>query len=60
MPPRTTLDRAYHFGMFMTETVEAGVAEMLGHILPDRRIAQVGLDGRVTELVDLARVNLLR
>src|ERR1700755_3413541 len=39
MPPRTTLDQAYHFGMFMMKAV---------------------LDGRATQLVDLARVNLVR
>jgi pyruvate dehydrogenase (quinone) len=39
MPPKTTLDQAYHFGMFMMKAV---------------------LDGRATQLVDLARVNLLR
>jgi pyruvate dehydrogenase (quinone) len=39
MPPKTTLDQAYHFGMFMTKAV---------------------LDGRATELIDLAKVNLTR
>src|SRR5713101_4150910 len=39
MPPRTTLDQAYHFGMFMMKAV---------------------LDGRATQLIDLARVNLSR
>jgi pyruvate dehydrogenase (quinone) len=39
MPPRTTPDQAYHFGMFMMKAV---------------------LDGRATELVDLAKVNLFR
>src|SRR6201989_714217 len=39
MPPKTTLDQAYHFGMFMMKAV---------------------LDGRATQLVDLARVNLSR
>src|SRR6266853_197999 len=39
MPPRTTLDQAYHFGMYMMKAV---------------------LDGRATQLVDLARVNLSR
>src|SRR6202007_2297018 len=39
MPPRTTPDQAYHFGMFMMKAV---------------------LDGRATQLVDLARVNLSR
>ena len=39
MPPRTTLDQAYHFGMFMMKAV---------------------LDGRATQLVDLAKVNLSR
>jgi hypothetical protein len=35
MPPRTTLDQSYHFGMFMMKAV---------------------LDGRATQLLDLARV----
>src|ERR1700747_460565 len=39
MPPKTTLDQAYHFGMFMMKAV---------------------LDGRATELIDLAKVNLSR
>ena len=39
MPPKTTLDQAYHFGMFMMAAV---------------------LDGRATELIDLAKVNLTR
>jgi pyruvate dehydrogenase (quinone) len=39
MPPKTTLDQAYHFGMFTMKAV---------------------LDGRATELIDLAKVNLLR
>src|SRR5712671_4454536 len=39
MPPRTTLDQAYHFGMFTMKAV---------------------LDGRATQLIDLARVNLSR
>jgi pyruvate dehydrogenase (quinone) len=39
MPPKTTLDQAYHFGMFTMKAV---------------------LDGRVAELIDLARVNLTR
>jgi pyruvate dehydrogenase (quinone) len=39
MPPRTTLDQAYHFGMFMMKAV---------------------LDGRATQLIDLAKVNLVR
>jgi pyruvate dehydrogenase (quinone) len=39
MPPRTTPDQAYHFGMFMMKAV---------------------LDGRATELIDLAKVNLFR
>ncbi|HZB91931.1 MAG TPA: ubiquinone-dependent pyruvate dehydrogenase [Stellaceae bacterium] len=38
MPPKTTADEAYHFGMFMMKAV---------------------LDGRATELIDLAKVNLL-
>lgn len=37
MPPKTTLDQAYHIGMFMMKAV---------------------LDGRATELIDLAKVNL--
>jgi pyruvate dehydrogenase (quinone) len=39
MPPKTTLDQAYHFGMFMMKAV---------------------LDGRASELIDLAKVNLTR
>jgi pyruvate dehydrogenase (quinone) len=39
MPPKTTLDQAYHFGMFMMKAV---------------------LDGRATQLIDLAKVNLSR
>jgi pyruvate dehydrogenase (quinone) len=39
MPPKTTLDQAYHFGMFMMKAV---------------------LDGRGSELIDLAKVNLSR
>ena len=39
MPPRTTLDQANHFGMFMMKAV---------------------LDGRATQLIDLAKVNLTR
>jgi pyruvate dehydrogenase (quinone) len=39
MPPKTTADQAYHFGMFMMKAV---------------------LDGRASELVDLAKVNLTR
>src|SRR5712664_3653970 len=39
MPPRTTLDQTYHFGMYMMKAV---------------------LDGRATQLIDLARVNVLR
>jgi pyruvate dehydrogenase (quinone) len=39
LPPKTTLDQAYHFGMFTMKAV---------------------LDGRVAELIDLAKVNLLR
>jgi pyruvate dehydrogenase (quinone) len=39
MPPKTTLDQAYHFGMFMMKAV---------------------LDGRASELIDLAKVNLRR
>jgi pyruvate dehydrogenase (quinone) len=39
MPPKTTLDQAYHFGMFMMKAV---------------------LDGRASELIDLAKVNLMR
>jgi pyruvate dehydrogenase (quinone) len=39
MPPKTTLEQAYHFGIFMTKAV---------------------LDGRATQLIDLAKVNLLR
>ena len=39
MPPKTTLDQAYHFGMFTMKAV---------------------LDGRVGQLIDLAKVNLTR
>jgi pyruvate dehydrogenase (quinone) len=39
MPPKTTLDQAYHFGMFTMKAV---------------------LDGRAKQLIDLAKVNLLR
>jgi pyruvate dehydrogenase (quinone) len=39
MPPRTTLDQAYHFGMFTMKAV---------------------LDGRASQLIDLAKVNLKR
>jgi pyruvate dehydrogenase (quinone) len=39
MPPKTTLDQAYHFGMFTMKAV---------------------LDGRASELIDLAKVNLSR
>jgi pyruvate dehydrogenase (quinone) len=39
MPPKTTIDQAYHFGMFMMRAV---------------------LDGRASQLVDLAKVNLMR
>jgi pyruvate dehydrogenase (quinone) len=39
MPPKTTVDDAYHFGMFMMKAV---------------------LDGRARELIDLAKVNLMR
>jgi pyruvate dehydrogenase (quinone) len=39
MPPKTTVDQAYHFGMFMMKAV---------------------LDGRASELIDLAKVNLRR
>jgi pyruvate dehydrogenase (quinone) len=39
MPPRTTPDQAYHFGMYMMKAV---------------------LDGRATQLIDLAKVNLTR
>jgi len=39
MPPKTTLEQAYHFGMFTMKAV---------------------LDGRATELIDLAKVNLTR
>ena len=35
MPPKTTLDQAYHFGMYMMKAV---------------------LDGRATQLIDLAKV----
>jgi pyruvate dehydrogenase (quinone) len=39
MPPKTTLDQAYHFSLFMLRAV---------------------MDGRATELIDLARTNLRR
>jgi pyruvate dehydrogenase (quinone) len=39
LPPKTTLEQAYRFNLFMIKAV---------------------LDGRATELVDLARTNLLR
>src|SRR5580692_6912532 len=39
MPPKTTMDQAYHFGMYMMKAV---------------------LDGRATQLIDLAKVNLSR
>ena len=39
MHPKTALDQAYHFGMFMMKAV---------------------LDGRASQLIDLARVNLTR
>jgi pyruvate dehydrogenase (quinone) len=39
VPLKTTLDQAYHFGMFTMKTV---------------------LDGRATELIELAKVNLTR
>jgi pyruvate dehydrogenase (quinone) len=39
MPPKTTMDQAYHFGMFMMKAV---------------------LDGRASQLIDLAKVNLSR
>jgi pyruvate dehydrogenase (quinone) len=39
MPPKTTLDQAYHFGMYMMKAV---------------------LDGRATQLIDLAKTNLSR
>jgi len=39
MPPKTTADEAYHFGMFMMKAV---------------------LDGRASELIDLAKTNLTR
>ena len=39
MPPKTTAEQAYHFGMFTMKAV---------------------LDGRAAELIDLAKVNLLR
>jgi pyruvate dehydrogenase (quinone) len=39
MPPKTTVDQAYHFGMYMMKAV---------------------LDGRATQLIDLAKVNLSR
>jgi pyruvate dehydrogenase (quinone) len=39
MPPKTSLDQAYHFGMFMMKAV---------------------LDGRASQLIDLAKVNLSR
>ena len=37
MPPKTTLDQAYHFGLFTLKAV---------------------MDGRASELIDLARTNL--
>jgi pyruvate dehydrogenase (quinone) len=39
MPPKTTLDQAYHFGMYTMKAV---------------------LDGRAGQLIDLAKVNLVR
>jgi pyruvate dehydrogenase (quinone) len=39
MPPKTTIDEAWHFGLFMMRAV---------------------MDGRGTELIDLAKVNLTR
>jgi pyruvate dehydrogenase (quinone) len=39
MPPVTTVDEAYHFGLFMLRAV---------------------MDGRGQQLIDLAKVNLLR
>jgi pyruvate dehydrogenase (quinone) len=39
MPPKTTPDQAYHFGMYLMKAV---------------------LDGRATQLIDLAKVNLTR
>jgi pyruvate dehydrogenase (quinone) len=39
MPPKTTADQAYHFGMFMMKAV---------------------LDGRASQLIDLAKTNVLR
>jgi len=39
MPPKTTLEEAHHFGMFLMKAV---------------------LDGRGTELIDLARTNVIR
>ena len=39
MPPKTTIDEAWHFGLFMMKAV---------------------MDGRGTELIDLAKVNLTR
>jgi pyruvate dehydrogenase (quinone) len=39
MPPKTTPDQAYKFGMFLIKAV---------------------LDGRGTQLIDLAKVNLTR
>ena len=39
MPPKTTLDQAQNFGLFMLKAV---------------------LDGRATQLVDLAKVNWVR
>jgi pyruvate dehydrogenase (quinone) len=39
MPPTTTFDEAYKFGMFMLKAV---------------------LDGRAGQLIDLAKVNMLR
>jgi pyruvate dehydrogenase (quinone) len=39
MPPKTTAEQSYHFGMFMMKAV---------------------LDGRARQLIDLAKVNVLR
>ena len=39
MPPKTTAEQAYNFGLFMAKAV---------------------LDGRARELIDLAKVNLIR
>ncbi|MBV8653837.1 MAG: pyruvate dehydrogenase/oxidase PoxB, partial [Alphaproteobacteria bacterium] len=39
MPPKTTVDEAYNFGLFMMKAV---------------------LDGRARQLIDLAKVNLIR